>query len=145
MLLINSAILSVNFFIFTFRKNFLWLFHVFQKRKILLISMKNQHYLVLKYVLVNLSIFEKTLQTTNSKLTNEKTNYNKLSLLTTTNDNRLRQEMTTYNKKGNNNHLQRTENIFKYAQNNQKYHKTKLLTLQKSNYKFKTTKQQLNC
>ena len=53
--------------------------------------------------------------------------------------------MTTYNKKGNNNQLQRTENIFKYAHNNQKYHKTKLLTLQKLNHKFKTTKQQLNC
>ena len=53
--------------------------------------------------------------------------------------------MTTYNKDGNNNQLQWTENIFKYAHNNQKYHKTKLLTLQKLNYKFKTTKQQLNC
>ena len=49
--------------------------------------------------------------------------------------------MTTYNKKRNNNQLQRTENIFKYAHNNQKYRKTKLLTLQKLNYKFKTTKQ----
>ena len=28
--------------------------------------------------------------------------------------------MTAYNKKGNNNQLQRTENYFKYAQNNQK-------------------------
>ena len=53
--------------------------------------------------------------------------------------------MTTYNKNGNNNQLQWTENIFKYAHNNQKYHKTKLLTLQKLNHKFKTTKQQLNC
>ena len=91
-----------------------------------------------------LSRFEKTLQTTKSKLTNEKTNYNELKLLTTTNDH-LQQEMTAYNKKGNNNQLQRTENVFKYAHNNQKYHKTKLLTLQKLNYKFKTTKQQLNC
>ena len=31
--LINSAILSVNFFMFTFRTNFLLLFHGFQKRK----------------------------------------------------------------------------------------------------------------
>ena len=106
--------------------------------------MKNQHDLVLRYVLVILSRFEKTLQTTKSKLTNEKTNYNELKLLTTTNDH-LKQEMTTYNKNGNNNQLQWTENIFKYAHNNQKNHKTKLLTLQKLNYKFKTTKQQLNC
>ena len=48
---------------------------------------------------------------------------------TTTNDH-LQQEMTTYNKKGNNSQLQRTENLFKYAQNNQKYHKTKVLILQ---------------
>ena len=47
---------------------------------------------------------------------------------TTTNDH-LQQEMTTYNKKGNNSQLQRTENLFKYAQNNQKYHKTKVLIL----------------
>ena len=39
---------------------------------------KNQHALVLRYVLVILSRFENTLQTTNSKLTNEKTNYNEL-------------------------------------------------------------------
>ena len=53
--------------------------------------MKNQHYLVLKYVLVNLSRFEKTLQTTKSKLTNEKTNYN--------NCNYWQLQITTYNKK----------------------------------------------
>ena len=38
--------------------------------------MKNQNDLVLRYVLVILSRFEKTLQTTKSKLTNEKTKYN---------------------------------------------------------------------
>ena len=75
--------------------------------------------MVLRYVLVILSRFEKTFQTTKSKLTNEKTNYNELQLLTTTNDH-LQQEMTAYNKKGNNNQLQRTENYFQYAQNNQK-------------------------
>ena len=48
---------------------------------------------------------------------------------TTTNDH-LQQEKTTYNKKRNNSQLQRTENLFKYAQNNQKYHKTKVLILQ---------------
>jgi hypothetical protein len=76
--------------------------------------MKNQRCLGLRYVLIILSRFEKTLQTTKSKLTNEKTNYHDLSLPTTTNDH-LRQEMTTYNKKGNNNQLQTTENYFKYA------------------------------
>ena len=56
---------------------------------------------------------------------------------TTTNDH-LQQETTTYNKQRNNSQLQRTENLFQYAQNNQKYHKTKVLILQKLNYKFQT-------
>ena len=76
LLLINSAILSVNFFMFTFKTIFLLFFMLFIKENILL--MKNQRDLVRRYVLVILSRFEKTLQTTKSKLTNEKTNYNEL-------------------------------------------------------------------
>ena len=76
LLLINSAILSVNFFMFTFKTIFLLFFMLFIKENILL--MKNQRDLVLRYVLVILSRFEKTLQTTKSKLTNEKTKYNEL-------------------------------------------------------------------
>ena len=87
--------------------------------------MKNQHDLVLRYVLVILSRFEKTFQATKSKLTNEKTTMN-CNYWTTTNDH-LQQEKTTYNKKRNNSQLQRTENLFKYAQNNQKYHKVLIL------------------
>ena len=44
--------------------------------------MKNQHDLVLRYVLDILSIFEKTFQTTKSKLTNEKTDYNQWTVTT---------------------------------------------------------------
>ena len=53
--------------------------------------MKNQHDLVLRYVLVILSRFEKTLQTTKSKRPNEKTNYNEL--------NYWQLKMNAYNKK----------------------------------------------
>ena len=53
--------------------------------------MKNQHDLVLRYFWVILRRFEKTLQTTKSKLTNEKTNHNDC--------NYWQLQITTYNKK----------------------------------------------
>ena len=71
------VISSANFFTFTFKTMF-FLFCSQKNTKTFHTLMKNQNDLVLRYVLVILSRFEKNFQTTKSKLTIEKANYNEL-------------------------------------------------------------------
>ena len=61
----------------SFQDNLITVFSCFSQKKMRTL-MKNQNDLVLRYVLVILSRFEKNFQTTKSKLTIEKANYNEL-------------------------------------------------------------------